>query len=330
MSKLQLSLILAPNDRSQPVADGMVAAEGIDFQISTAGPSEIFFRQLSFHEFDVSEMSMSELLMLTARGDAHYVGIPVFATRYFFQTMALVRKDAGIETPADLRGKRVGVPEYVQTAALWSRGVLLHEFGVTPSDFTWYMERLPERSHGGVLGFSPKDVELHHIAPEKSIGSMMLSGELDATLLYYPGRSLVDRSEADLFHHPNIRFLFPDPIAEAARYYRKTGIVGMNHCVAVRRSIVEQHPWVAMNIFRAFATAKEIAAGRSRRTLEYHFQLGLLPEDARSALNVDPYPYGIQANRKALETLTQYSHEQGLTPRQVALEEVFAPTTVKL
>lgn len=331
MSKLKLSLVLAPNDRSQPVVDGSVGVEGVDLTISTANPGEIFFRQLSNHEWDVSEMSMSELLITTAQGNPHYVGIPVFATRYFFHTFALVRKDAGIERPQDLKGKRIGVPEYVQTAALWGRGALMHEFGVQPSDLTWFQERLRERSHGGVLGFQPPaGVELHYIPPEKSIGSMMLSGELDATLVYYPGGSLVDRSMADLQHHPDIRLLFPDVLAESARYHHETGLLPMNHCVAVRRSIFEEHPWVAGNIFRAFVQAKQIAAGRSRRTLEYYLQVGLLPLDTRGAMNADPYPYGIASNRHTLEALALYSNEQGLTPRVVGLDEVFAPTTLNL
>src|SRR6266536_2595062 len=183
--KLQLSLIMGANDRSRPVLDGAVEPGGIDLTCTVAHPSEIFWRQLHFQEFDVSEMSLSSLLMAMAGGNRDWVGIPVFTSRRFFHTGIWVRADRGIEKPEDLKGKKVGVPEYQQTAALWARGVLQHEFGVNPQDIEWWMERTEDRSHGGATGFKPPEgIRLNRIPPEKSIGSMMLSGELDATLLY--------------------------------------------------------------------------------------------------------------------------------------------------
>lgn len=329
MAKLQLSLIMGANDRSRPVLDGSVSPDGIELTCTAAHPSEIFWRQLHFQEFDVSEMSLSSLLMAMAHGNRDWVALPIFTSRRFFHTGAWVRTDAGIESPADLKGKRVGVPEYQQTAALWSRGVLKHEFGVEPEDLNWWMERTEERSHGGATGFQPPPgVRFQYIPPEKSIASMMLAGELDATTFYTAPVTLFDRSGVDLEHHPRVRTLFRDPVAEGARYFQKTGILPINHCVVVRRSLVERHPWIALNLYQAFLEAKESVLARTRGLTDIYFRLGLLPPEAHAAFAADPYPYGIKANRQVLETAARYSHEQGLTPRVVSLDELFAPSTL--
>jgi 4,5-dihydroxyphthalate decarboxylase len=331
MAQLQLSLIMGSNERSQPVLSGEVSPDGIDLTCTVAHPSEIFWRQLHFAEFDVSEMSLSSFLMIVANGNRDWVGIPVFTSRRFFHTSAWVRTDTGIDRPEDLKGKRVGVPEYQQTAALWSRGVLKHEFGVEPSDLEWWMERTEERSHGGATGFRPpQGVRFNRIAAEESIGTMLADGKLDATLLYLSGNNLVDRSRFQLEGNPRFRLLFQDPEAEGRRYYQKTGLFHINHGMVVRRSIYEQHPWVVLNMFNAFRLAKEKINARMRELAATHFELGLLGPEAKKALQVDAYPYGVKSNRKVLETIADYSFEQGLTPRRVQLEELFAPSTMDL
>jgi 4,5-dihydroxyphthalate decarboxylase len=174
---LQLSLAISSNPRTWPILDGRVKPDGIDLVPTVLHPSEMFWRQLKFAEFDVSEMSFSSLIMAQAGGDERWTGLPVFTTRKFFHTGALVRRAAGINTPQDLKGKRVGVPEYQQTAALWGRGALQHEFGVAPSDMEFWMERVPSHSHRAAVGFTaPPGVTIHQIPAEKNIGSMMLSG----------------------------------------------------------------------------------------------------------------------------------------------------------
>jgi 4,5-dihydroxyphthalate decarboxylase len=328
---VQLSFAFGSNERSQPLLDGSVRPVGVDLTLAGVSSAEIFWRQLAFQEFDVSEMSLSSLLITIARGDSPWWGLPVFTTRHFFHTWGYVRRDAGIETPADLSGKRVGVPEYQQTAALWTRGIFEHEFGVPPSAIHWYMERPPERSHGGATGFRPPPgVDLTYIPRERNMGEMMLAGELDATIIYIGRASLMERSTVDLAHHPAIRPMFPDAMAEGVRYYRTTGIFPINHTVVVRRSLVEQHPWLALNLCQAFEEAKALARARLRGLLDPYSQLGLVPDESRQNLATDLYPYGVRANRQTLETVTRYSHEQGLTPRLLALDEVFAPSTLEL
>ncbi len=328
--KLQLSIGMPCNPRTRAILDGTVTADGIDLIPSIVHPSELFWRQLRFADFDVSEMSFSSLMMTMAGGDTRWVGLPVFTTKRFFHSGILVRRDAGIEVPADLAGKRVGVPEYQQTAALWTRGVLQHEFGVSPADMEFWMERTPEHSHGGATGFTPPGgVTIHRIPPEGSIGGMMLDGELDAALHYLVNANLVDRSTADLWNHPDFKPLFPDPVAEGARYFAKTGIYPINHGMVVRRTLAEAHPWVMLNLLKAFEAANQLAEAQRLEDVEYHLKAGLLAPEAAEALKTPLVRYGIAANRKVLETAAQYSHEQGLTKRRMKLDEIFAESTLE-
>ncbi|MFN0072619.1 MAG: ABC transporter substrate-binding protein [Chloroflexota bacterium] len=327
MAPLPISLGFGSNVRTRPVLDGLIEPEGIELRSTAVHGSELFWRQLRFAEFDVSEMSLSSLLMLTANGNSPWWALPIFTSRQFFHTGILVRTDKGIEKPEDLKGKRVGVPEYQQTAALWARGALKHEFDVDPMDCEWWMERVGERSHGGATGFTPPPgLNFNRIPAEKSIGSMLLNDELDATLLYLTDANLVDRSRVELSGNPLIKPLFPDREAEGARFYKSTGLFPINHGVVVRRTILEENPWVAQSLFDAFEKAKNATRDRQLALTGVYSDLGLLPSEDRTNLDIDPYPYGIAANRKVLETVTRWSNEQGLTPRVMKLEEVFAPS----
>src|SRR5258706_4782812 len=292
---------MASNPRTWPVFDGKVEPDGITLIPSPVHPSELFWRQLRFADFDVAEMSFSSLIMARSKGDDRWVGLPIFTTRKFFHAEILVRKESGIDRPGDLKGRRVGVPEYQQTAALWTRGVLEHEFGVAPKDMQFWMERVPTHSHRGAIGFAPPPgVTIHQIPPEKSIGSMMLSGELDAAIHYIVHANLVDGSTADLWNHPEVKPLFPDPLAEGIRYYRKTGIFPINHGMVIRKEIVEKHPWVVLNLYKAFERANEIANRERLEHAEYHRAAGLLSGEAKDALGVQLVQHGIKANRREI------------------------------
>ena len=328
--RLQLSLATAANPRSWPILDGTVKPDGIDLIPTVIHPSEMFWRQLKFQDFDVSEMSFSSLMMATAQGNDDWIGIPIFTTRKFFHTEILVRKDAGINEPKDLKGKRAGVPEYQQTAALWTRGVLQHEFGVHQTEMEHWMERVPSHSHGGATAFKPPPgTTIHQIPIEKSIGSMMVAGELQATIHYLRDNNLVDRSRIDLDHHPDIKTLYPDPLAEGVRYFRKTGIFPINHGMVIRREIAEKHPWTVLNLLKAYDKANEIANSQRMEHVQYHVWAGLISAEAGKALKEPALRHGINANRKTLETAAQYSFEQGLTPRLMKLDEVFAASSME-
>lgn len=326
---IQLSIGMPNNPRTWALLNGRVKADGIDLIPSVVHPSELFWRQLRFADFDVSEMSFSSLLIAISQGDDRWVGIPIFTTRRFFHTGMYVRRDSGIEKPEDLKGKRVGVPEYQQTAALWNRGILKHEFGVDQTEMEFWMERTPDHSHGGATGFKPPPgVTINQIPPEKSLGSMMVSGELDAALHYVLDNNLVDRSRIDLATHQETRYLFDDPVAEGARYFRKTGIFPINHGMAIRRELAERHPWIILNLLKAFRASAAVADRQRMEHVDYHLRTGLISQEAAEALKSTIVEHGIAANRHTLETAAQYSFEQGLTPRQLGLDEVFAASTM--
>jgi 4,5-dihydroxyphthalate decarboxylase len=332
VSALSLSVALSDNAMTAPIHQGLVLPAGIDWTVSAIHPSEMFWRQLKFAEFDISEMSLSSLTIAASHGIRDWVAIPVFTTRRFFHTAMVVRAAVGIESPADLAGRRVGVPEYQQTAAVWARGALLHEFGVAPEQLTWFMERPPELSHGGATDFTPPPgVDLSYIPPDTNVGEMLRSGELDAAVVYIAHRNLVDRSRSVATDISGVQTLFADPVAEGVRYYNATGILPVNHVVVVRARLVEQHPWVALNVYSAFLEAKRLALEPVLLGLQPWQQLGALPADAVDAVkSVDPLPYGIRAQGKALDTLSDYLVEQGLARVKVDITELFASSTLAL
>jgi 4,5-dihydroxyphthalate decarboxylase len=319
---------MLPNVRTQPILDGSVAPRGIRLIATAVNAPELFWRQLKFADFDISEMSIASLTIATSKAPTEWVAMPVFSMRRFFHSQILVRTAAGIAEPADLRGKRIGVPEYQQTGAVWCRGVLSDEFGVDPRDCLWFMERTPEVSHGGATGFvPPPGIRFEYIPPSSSIGAMLLDGTLDATLLYIEP-SFVDRSTADLTKTSAVRPLFADPAAEAHRAFAKTGIFPINHTLVVRRSVLERDPSTARALFDAFMAAKEGAARRRMSLLEPLLATGVASEATRSAAEADVMAYGIKQNRHNLDTLMRYLEEQGLTKRRMKLEEVFVPESL--
>jgi 4,5-dihydroxyphthalate decarboxylase len=296
----------------------------IDWAVSALYPTEIFWRQLHHGDFDVSEMSLSSLMIAVSRGNRDWIGLPIFTGRRFFHTGIMIRKGLGIEKPADLAGKRVGVPEYQQTAALWTRGVLRDEFALEPSSMEWHMERNPEQSHGGATGFSPPaGIRLSYVPHDKSLGRMLVDGELDALIHFTPGQNLIDRTTVNPLTDPNVERLF-DPAAEAQRYFSKTGIYPTNHCVVIRRSIAESDPWVVLNIFNAFVAAKKVAHDELLESAEPYATSGGIDENAMRALRRDMYPYGLESSRRTLEAISRYLYQDGLVKKPVVLEDVFS------
>jgi 4,5-dihydroxyphthalate decarboxylase len=326
---LELSSAFSSNARTRPLLDGLVHPQGIRLIASALGPGEMFWRQLKFAEFDVSEMSLSSLMIATSRGPTPWVALPIFTTRYFFHTGILVRVASNIAAPQDLRGKRVGILEYQQTSLVWIRGALQHEFGVTPGEMEWHMERGPDHSHGGATGFKvPDGVRLSYIPPQTDVGKMLIAGELDAALFYPPTNNLVDRGKIDLSRRPEARLLFADPLVENRRYFAKTGLYPINHCVVVRRSLAERSPWIALNLFSAFSDAKAESLAACDEALAPYREAGVA--DGALARGPDPMAYGVRSNHTVLETLARYLCEQGLTRRVVRLDEVFAKSTLDL
>jgi 4,5-dihydroxyphthalate decarboxylase len=337
MPDLRLSFISAYNERVEPLMNGTIEAEGIELIPTYSHPSETFWRHLKFQEFELGEMSMSSYLIARSRG-LDMIAIPVFPSRRFFHADLSYHADSGVKEPGDLVGKRIGVGEYQQTAALWARGVLDHDFGVSQYKVHWYMERTDELSHGGATGFTPPPgISFHRIPPDKSLATMLVNQELDAAPVsghLTRAVNVIDRStrirgsEGDW---TKVKLLFPDLMAEGKRFFMKYGFVPVNHTYIIRGDVYRAHPEVAVSLYDAFVKAK----AHARKTLLERIPAALVfgPEylaRTQEILGEDPFPYGIKANTPMLETIINYSNEQGLTPRKMKVEELFAPETLDL
>jgi 4,5-dihydroxyphthalate decarboxylase len=328
---LELSAAFVENDLTRPLLTGEIQPQGIRLRGSALYPTEIFWRQLHHADFDISDMSLSSFMIATSKGPTGWVGIPAFTMRRFFHTGIMIRVDRGITTPADLAGKKVGVPEFQQSAALWTRGVLRDEFRVEPSSMEWFMERSPEQSHGSATGFvPPPGLKFNYIPRDKNNAQMLVDGELDALIHYTPGNNIIDRTTIDPLRSPMVRRLFASPLAEGQRYFAKTGIYPANHLIVMRKSIAECYPWAVLNVFAAFEASKKRLARSLTSLLEPYRETGAVDAAAFSALQHDVNPNGIKAARPVLETLSEYLFRDGLTERRVQLDEIFAKQTLDL
>ena len=285
-------------------------------------PEEIFFRAFRHADFDMCELSMSSFTVKTANGDCPYVGVPVFPSRAFRHNSIYIRTDRGIRTPQDLRGRIVGVPEYQMTAALWIRGILSDEYGVKTSEIRWRNGGLqkPGRAERTPITL-PDDIELKTIPPDKALSGMLADGEIDALITAVQPRCYAEKA-------PNVGRLFPDYRAAEEAYFRKTGMFPIMHLMAVRKTLAEQHPWLAGNVFKACLQARNLAADEMKSTGMFYAMLPWLSDDLRRAYDVmgpNMWPYGVNSNRKELDAMLRWSFEQGLAPRQGAVDEIFAP-----
>ncbi len=315
MAKLSLTLACNPYDRVQPLIDGSVQPDGVELNfITSLSPGEIFWRMLRHAEFDVAELSLSAYILGLARGDTRFVGIPVFLLRLFRHSYIWVREGAGIERPEDLKGKTVLVPEYHMTALLYIRGALKHDYGVLPEDLRWLRTRV-ERVDIDV----PQGVVVQDAGDEQTVEEIMASGKIDATAGTRPPRGKAP-----------MRRLFPNFREVEADYYRRTGIFPIMHVLAIRREVYEANPWLALNLMQAFEQAKQQAYHRLHGVSGIYSLPWLNNElqDTRDVFGEDPFPYGIEPNRASLNAATVYSYEQGLSQRQLAIEELFARETI--
>jgi 4,5-dihydroxyphthalate decarboxylase len=320
MSNLRLTFACGPYDRTQALRDGTIVPEGIDLTYLALQPAEIFWRMLQYREFDASEMSLSNYTMTLASGESPFIAIPMFPSRVFRHGYFFINTEKGIKSPADLKGKRGGVPEYSMTAAVYMRGLLQHEYGVKPTDIEWVQGRADRIGHklpeGVRLTMAPAGVEL---------GDLLARGEID--FMISANNPLSFRRGA-----PNVRRLFPNYAELEKDYYRRTKIYPIMHTVVIRRDIYDRDPWVALSLYKALARAKHYSqqlmaeTGSPKASFAW---LQPLIEEEQSIIGKDWYPYGIEANRESIDALLQYSHEQGLSRRRVKLEELFAPSTMR-
>jgi 4,5-dihydroxyphthalate decarboxylase len=325
MSQLPLVIACEAYDRVQALADGRVDVAGCDVNLMTMGPEELFFRAFRDAEFDVCEMSFSTYLVSCDRGTSAYIAVPVFLSRMFRHSAIYVRSDRSINTPQDLKRKNVGVPEYQMTAALWVRGLLEDEYGVSPADLYWHAGGLhqPSRKDKIILKLPPS-ISLQSIAPDDTLNGLLIRGDLDAVIAARVPESFAQGN-------PLVRRLFPDYGAVSKAYYRKTGLYPIMHVLAIRRSLVESHPWLANSLFGAFESAKEIALHELRDCTALKVTLPFLDaeiDETTSLMGRDPWPYGVEPNRRTLEAMLDYAHRHGTTSRRLQIEEIFVQATL--
>ncbi len=317
-------------DRMAPILDGRVGVDGAKIAPIVLGSEDLFPRAVQRAEFDVCEVSFSSYLMQVSHGTSQYTAVPAFASRAFRHDCIYVNSASGIETPKDLEGKRVGVPEYQATMVVWVRGILQDEHGV---DFTRLRYRngginRPGRKERLQLEL-PDEIDIEPVPEGETLNGMLVRGDLDAVISPQMLKSFAEG-------HPNVRRLFENPAEAARAYYRKTGFFPIMHVMAVRTAILEEHPGLAAPIYRALIEARDMAYAELQQMAEYSSSTLMLPfyaadlAETKALMGENYWSYGAEANRAELETLFRYSHEQHLSTRLLSLEDVFAEETLTL
>jgi len=311
-------------DRMQPLYTGEVRPEGIDLKyLAIESPREIFDRMAGKMEFDACEMSSSEMISRLGAGNCPFVAIPVFPSRVFRHGFICVNRRAGISSPKDLEGRRVGVPLYTMTAAIWIRGHLQHDYGVELSTIQWVQGATNRPGTHGSPTVLPllKRVSIEENRSDKSLSQLLEAGEIDAIA----GAEL----PAALGANPDVVRLFPDFREVEKDYYRRTRIFPIMHLVAIRRELYQRNPWIAASLYDAFRRSKDIALERMRYLGALRYMMPWLPADldeiAQTFVDGDPWPYGIEANRPTLEALISYMVEQSFIARPIPIDELFVP-----
>lgn len=323
MTKLRLSVAMGDYDRTRALLDGRVQIDGVDPIYMTLSPEEMFFRALRSQDFDITELSFSSYLVKHSRGECPYIAVPVFLSRAFRHTSMYVRKDR-IKRPEDLKGCRIGIPEYQLTANVWARAILQDDYGVLPSDVTWVRGGIdtPGRPEKVKLQLPP-DVRVEPAPEGRTISELLDSGEIEGFMAPRP-------PSAHVLKNKDVAWLFDDPTATAQDYFARTGVFPIMHIVGIRKTIAEAHPWLPGAVFKAFNQSKSHAIDQLSDTSATKVTMPFVEEmlkAARETLGEDYWSYGVQGNRRTLETFVRHHHGQGLSERLVSVEELFHPAT---
>lgn len=325
MATLSLDLGCGDYDIVRPLKDGAVRAEGMEINFITINrPPEVHWRMGMHGEFDAAEMSFGSFVAGRARGDFPFVGIPAFVYRKFRHSCAYVNAEAGIDRPEDLKGRRVGIPEWQMTATVWLRGFIQDDYGVRPRDIHWLTGGLEssERKEKVALNL-PSDIRMENIAAGKTLSDMLVAGEIDALLTAQVPVPYVKRL-------PEVKRLFADPRQAETEHFRRTGIFPIMHVIVIREEFYRRHPWVAQSLYKALLESKNHCIDAIYRNDAIHAALPWTAqhaEDIRELMGADFWPYGVKSNDATLETFLRYSFEQGLTAKKLSPEELFVKET---
>ncbi len=320
MQQVHLTLAISDYDHVRDLTCGAVAAEGLELTRLNLPVEEIFYRFVRFREWDASEMSMGKYVALRSQNDQSLTAIPVFPSRVFRHSSIYIRRDGNVSRPEDLKGKRVGVPEWSQTATIYVRAFLMHEYGIRLQDVDWYQAGVnqPGRDEKVALKL-PEGVRLTPVM-ETTLDAMLGNGTLDAVISAHPPESFTQK-------HRDIVRLFPKPLPVEEAYWRKTGIFPIMHTVVIRQEVLSRHPWIAMNLFKAFEEAKRRSLARAVELTASRFPIPWGVEYASRSgelFGEDFWPYGIEPNRTTLEAFLRFACEQGVCQRPLTCEELFA------
>lgn len=326
MSKLALTIACENYDRIQPVRRGEVRISGCDTNFLDMGPEELFFRAYRHSEFDVAELSMSSYLLATSRGNSPYIAIPVFLSRVFRHSAVYIRTDRGIVRPEDLKGLRIGLPEYQLTACLWARAFLESEYSVAPWDVQWLRGGLHEPGRVEKVGLNlPVAVRISSIPENTTLDAMLADGSIDALISPRPPHCFLNGKAG-------IARLFPDYKQVEQEYFVKTGIFPIMHVLGIRRDLVAQYPWLANSVYDAFikSKARTIAALEDVAALKATLPwLGPHLEETRAVMGDDFWPYGVEPNLRTLNAMVGFAHRHGTADRSLTVEELFVPSTLE-
>ncbi|WP_159349064.1 substrate-binding domain-containing protein [Roseomonas harenae] len=322
---LRLTLACTSSDRTRPILDGRVEVPGVTLTVLPGEPEDIFRRALRDRAFDVTELSMGSHIVTTARDDAPYIGIPVFPSRAFRHAAIYVRTDRGIRTAADLAGKRIGLPEYQQTAALWVRGILREHYGVDTRGIAWRTGGMEEAGGSERVALKlPADLDVKPIGPTETLNGLLASGEIDAVVGPRPPSCFVARSAP-------VDRLYPDYRSEEEAYFRATGFFPIMHCVALRKELAAAHPWLPLELFRAFARARAMAVADLSLVNVLRASLPWIAAEAEAQTRImggDPWPYGFRRNRDEVAAMIRFAVADGLAAREIAPEDLFHPSVL--
>ena len=322
MANLKLTLACWDYDRTRPLIDGRVQPAGIDLDIKVMRPRQAFQRMLDNREFQVSELSLASYAALKGRGNCPFVAVPVALSKIFRHSCIYVRTDAGIEKPEDLKGKRVGTSQWGSTGLVFMRGMLQHDYGVKSQDMHWFMGGLNTFVEPPLIPLNlPSNIRLDFLSGKQTLEQMFVAGELDALLSLYIPKLFLEGA-------PSIARLFPNYKEVEQDYYRRTRIFPIMHTVVLREEVYRAHPWAAKSIYSAFCRARDLAVDGLYDTDALRLALPWLidhVEEARRAFGKDFWAYGLEPNRPTFEAIGRYVQEQGLSPRVVRADELFAP-----
>lgn len=325
MTKLRIAFACWDHPRLRPIIDGSIQAEGIDLNCIPLPPVEMFWRMLQYEDFDASELSLSAYIVDQCSTRPRFIAIPFFPLRVFRHSSLFVNKNAGIRTPKDLKGKKIGVPEYHLTAALWVRGFLKHDYGVSSEDVEWYIGGLEEPGRKDRVELEPpKRIRIHGIPQSQTLSDWLEQGLIDALISPHRPRCFFKDSG-------RVGFLFPNFKEVEMDYFRRTSIFPIMHTVAVKRELYEKNPWVTESLYKALSKASSLVES----TIFHSALRYALPwfqqdwEETQRLFGGEIFPSGFEPNRKTVEAAVSYSFEQGMATREFSPAELFAPNTLQ-